>query len=111
LSSSSIPWGKRREIVAVDGLRFGKTTRFAFDQSKYSVESAVDQNSRSASSERKTGISLTRFGRDVVIGGSLLAAHRTGRDHADEVAADGEDHGERAVGVGAPQHVVATLPA
>src|SRR5674476_1177605 len=105
-----MPWGKRSEIVAVDGLRFGKTTRFAFDQSKYSVESAVDQNARSSSSERKTGISLTRFGRDVVIGGSLLAAHRAGRDHADEVAADGEDDGKQAVGVGAAEHVVAALP-
>lgn len=50
LISSSKGCGKRSEIVFVEGLRFGKTARLAFDQSTYSVESCLAQNTRSASS-------------------------------------------------------------
>lgn len=76
-TASSIPCGRRSEIVAVDGFRFGKTARRALDQSKYPVESAVAQNSRSSSSERKDGIGLGCLGRDFGIGISFLAAYRS----------------------------------
>jgi hypothetical protein len=50
LRRSSIGLGRRSEIVCDEGLRLGGIMRFALPQSTKSVESCVDQNSRSASS-------------------------------------------------------------
>src|SRR5262245_5049730 len=51
--------GTRNEMVVVDDFRFGRRTRSAFDQSRYSVESCVSQKCRSASSLSKSGIGLS----------------------------------------------------
>src|SRR5260370_37206703 len=48
-------------MVRSDGRRLGSVTLRAFDQSRYSVESAFDQHSRSASSSLNVGIFLSAF--------------------------------------------------
>ena len=65
----------------------GKRARWAFDQSRYSVESCVRQNRRSAASFENLGNGL-RF----VIGRSFLSGHVSAGDHPYFPAADGESH-------------------
>src|SRR3989344_3942324 len=60
-TSSIIYSGRRMEMEREVGLRFGKITFFALDQSKYSVESWVFQNSASLSSFLNLGIFLSFF--------------------------------------------------
>ncbi len=49
------------EIIREDGLRLGKNAGFTFDQSRYWVESALAQNSRTASSPSSIGIFFSFF--------------------------------------------------
>src|ERR1700686_3875306 len=47
--------GSRREILWVDGFKFGKRTRLAFDQSTSAVLSCVSQKTRSCASDLNAG--------------------------------------------------------
>src|SRR5690606_29240415 len=59
--SSRMYSGKRKEIVLLDGFRFGKIILSDFSQSKYSDESFFAQNSRSSSSCLNSGIFFSFF--------------------------------------------------
>src|SRR5260363_423783 len=65
--------GNRSEIACVDGLRFGKTARFAFDKSRYAVLSlsGVSQKARSSASDANFGMGL----RGLFIKFPLFVAH------------------------------------
>ena len=77
--SSSIS-GRRREIVLVDGFRFGSATWLAFVQSTYSQESFFSQKLRSSASVLNVGVAL----RGLLINCPLFTVHVSGGDHADE---------------------------
>src|ERR1017187_2020493 len=72
--------GSRTEIVRNVGLSLTNFTRLACDQSTYSVESAVDQNSNSSPSFLNSG---TFFMTSVLL--SFPSIHVADRDHTDQL--------------------------
>src|SRR5665213_1067126 len=78
--------GNRREIVCVEGFRFGNTTGWAFFQSRYAVESFFSQNALSSDSVANFGTDLRRL----LINYSLLPVHISGRNNANRFAAVSE---------------------
>src|ERR1700681_194287 len=82
--------GSRNDIVWVDGFRFGSTATCAFFQSRYSVESFFSQNARSAASLGNFGTVLRRL----LINGSLLPMHISGRNDSNELVAISQRKGD-----------------
>src|ERR1035441_8684845 len=75
--------GRRTEMVRNVGLSLTNFTRLACDQSTYSVESAVDQNSNSSASFLNSG---TFFMPSVLL--SFPSIHIAGRDDPNQFAPD-----------------------
>jgi len=82
--SSIMATGSRMEIVRSVGFRVGNLVRLPLDQSTYSVESCVAQNSRSSSSVQNLGIVFFI----TFVGIKLFAVHVSCRDHPNEIPSD-----------------------
>src|SRR5690554_5102699 len=73
--------GSLREMVLVEGFRFGNCARLACFQSTYSVESWLSQKARSSLSFLNSGIFLA-----LLINLPLLTVHITGGNHSDQTS-------------------------
>jgi hypothetical protein len=83
--SSIIATGKRSDIVRNEGFNLTRFFRWACDQSRYFVESAVSQNFRSSSSLLNLGISFMAS-MDLL----FIPVHVPTGDNADQPAANRE---------------------
>ena len=107
LDASNQDWGSRMEIIREDGLRLGENAGFAIDQSRYSVESALAQNSRTASSPSSFGNLFSFFTEE----SPFLLAHLASGNHANPLLASREDDEGRAPQARNPQCVESKLRA
>jgi len=95
-------WGRRREMVRVDGFKSGNLARFAFDQSIKALESRFAQKARSSRSDLNFGILVFIS----PIAPFLIATHIAGGNNPKGGSANGENHEYKSGSIGLTESVI-----